>query len=223
MKTKMTAGNNFLIYSLFTILIGLIIILPSCSKDDNDSGVTAHVMIVNSAQGSSAQDFYLNNAKVNSTAVAYTESSGYITTGSGTKTAEFRNTGSTTATASSSANLEANKYYTFYFTGNSAAKTEDDMSAPPSGKAKVRYINLNSSANSNVDLSLNGTSIASNIGYQSASSFSTVNAGSHTIKVLAAGTNTLYFDLPVTLQAGKIYTIWASGNTLVSSHVIANN
>ena len=119
--------------------------------------------------------------------------------------------------------LKANKYYTFYYTGNGSTRTEDDMTAPPSGKAKVRYINLNSGVNSNVDLSINGTSIASNIAYQSASNFSTVDAGTQTIKVMAAGTSTLYFDLPVTLQAGKIYTIWASGNTLVSSHVIANN
>lgn len=225
MKTKHTRTGN--IKPLFAALLGLAIIFPSCKKDDTGLNINANVMIVNSVEGSAPQDFYLNSAKVNSQAVAYSENSGYLSTSSGNKTAEFKNSGSAQVNSTSTTALEGGKYYTFFYTGStssaSSTRTEDDMSAPPSGKCKVRYINLNSSATTNIDFSLNGTNLGTNLSYKAASGFTAVNAGTYTFKILASGTSNLYFDMPVTLQAGKIYTIWASGNTVLSSHLIAHN
>jgi hypothetical protein len=50
-----------------------------------------------------------------------------------------------------------------------------------------------------------------------------VDAGLQTFKVMVAGTSTLSFNFPVTLQAGKIYTIWASGNAASNAGVITHN
>jgi hypothetical protein len=227
MKKKITLNGN--LKSMFAILLGLVIILPSCKKDsDSDLDLNANVMIVNSVQGSAAQDFYLNGAKINTQAVAYSQTNGYISTSSGNKTAEFKNSGSSTVTATSSGNLEPGKYYTFYFTGSgssngSTAVTEDDMTPPPSGKSKVRYVNLNASSTTSADLVLNTTKLASNIAYKSASAFTTVDAGVHTFQVMVAGTSTLSFNFPVTLQAGKIYTIWASGSAASNAYVVTHN
>jgi hypothetical protein len=224
METKFTHSRNF--KYLFIILLTLAAMLPSCSKNDNND-LNANVMIVNSFEGSAAQDFYLNSAKVNTQAVAYAQSSSYISTASGDKVAEFKNTGSAQANATSNTTLEGGKYYTFYYTGSGSssqtAKTEDDMSAPPSGKCKVRYINLNANGSSNIDFSFNGTKLGSNLAYKSASSFTVMDPGTLTFKILTAGTTNLVFDMPVTLQAGKIYTLWASGSTVLTSHLIAHN
>jgi hypothetical protein len=223
MKTKISNNGKY----LFALLLGLVVILPSCKKNDSDTDVNANVMLVNSFEGSAAQDLYLNSTKVNSQAVAYGQSSGYISTTSGDKVVELKNTGSTSVNTASTANLEGGKYYTFFYSGSgsssSSTKTEDDMTPPPSGKCKVRYVNLNSTGSSNVDFSLNGAKLGSALTFKSASSFSVLDPGAYTFKVMTAGTSTLLFDLPVTLQAGKIYTIWASGNTVLSSHIITHN
>jgi hypothetical protein len=140
MKTKKTPIKTIKLFGI--AFLGLALVVSSCSKDsDTEASVNANVMIVNSLQGSAPQDFYLNSAKVNSQAVAYAQSSGYISTSTGSnKVAEFKNSGSTTVNSTSSANLEAGKYYTFYYTGSgsssSTAATEDDMTPPPSGKCK---------------------------------------------------------------------------------------
>ena len=92
MKTSVQL-NKYQFSGLLTGLVAAIMLLSSCSKDDNEMVIQgeAKVMIVNAASGSQPQDFYLDNAKVNAEAVAYSQSTTYITTGAGNeRKAEFR-------------------------------------------------------------------------------------------------------------------------------------
>src|SRR6478752_453794 len=76
MKTR----NYLKIFSSVFFFAFIIAAFSSCSKDDGASLTgSANLMIVNGAEGSAPQDYYVDNSKVTASAVAYTQHSGYIT------------------------------------------------------------------------------------------------------------------------------------------------
>ncbi|MXV13695.1 DUF4397 domain-containing protein [Hufsiella ginkgonis] len=203
---------------------------PSCTDDGEDLSASANLMIVNSAEGSAAQDFYVDDTKVNSQAVAYTQSSGYFTVSSGSRKAEFKSTGTTTVNSSSTLNLQGGKYYTVFYTGGSASAaaytTEDDRTPPSSGKAKVRFVHLSSAAAASIDLAIqNGAKIVSGLAYKTASAYSEIDPAAN-FQLFAAGSANAALTLSsLGLQAGRIYTVYISGSTSVTItyKVVANN
>lgn len=220
-----------------TILITMVGVLltSSCSKDDDNNTVNAEakVMVVNSASGSSPQDFYLDNTKINTEAVAYNQSTAYISTNSGNgRKAEFRNSGSTTVNATGNVDLLPNENYTFFYSSNAdgSGKTstafKDEKTYSSSTKAKVRFVNFASGvANANL-LVTGGATLASNIAYGSASAFNEVNPGTFTLQsTLSIGAATSFNLGSFTLQPGKLYTIYTSGSiaTSVSAKLITHN
>ncbi len=216
MKTR-----NFVnILGSFLLLVSLVTGFSSCSKDDTGAlslTGTANLMIVNGAEGSAPQDYYSDNTKVNSSAVAYGTNTSYVSTAAGNHTGQFRTSGSTTVNASSNVTFERDKYYTVYLTGSanssSTFSSEDDMSAPPAGKSKVRFVHLSSAVTSAIDLGITGGSkIISSLAYQTASAYQTVDANT-AFTLYLAGSSTASLAIPAAVQAGKIYTIYISGAT----------
>ncbi|MES2278298.1 MAG: DUF4397 domain-containing protein [Bacteroidota bacterium] len=228
-----TLKNTIEFKYLFLFMILGIAALTSCTKNDDEAtaNVSAYVMLTNSAEGSSAQDFYLDNTKLNTTAMAYTQSSGYLATSSGNHTAMFTNSGSTTANASLSLSVQGGQYYSVYFTGGSTASsnsyvtTQDDLTAPASGKAKVRFIQLSSALTTSVDFGISATNkLVSGLAYKAASAYYAVDANT-TFFLYASGSTTASLNIPVVIQAGKIYTIYVSGTTTatLTYHIVAQN
>ncbi len=208
---------------LFSTLLLITVGLSSCKKNDNNqAGVSANVMAVNSAQGSAAQDFYVDNNKLSTSAIAYTQNTSYISVGNGSHTAEFRN--STTVNSSANVNFEPGSYNTVYFTNNNeTVVTKDDRTPPPSGKARVRFVHLASAVTGAVDLGLAaGNKLVTGLAYKAASAYYDVDAAT-TFSLYAAGSSTASLSIPTTIQAGKIYTIYVSGSTAVSYNVIGQN
>ncbi len=238
MKTSIQL-NKYQFPGLLTGLVAAIMLLSSCSKDDNEMVIQgeAKVMIVNAASGSQPQDFYLDNAKVNTEAVAYSQSTTYITTGAGNeRKAEFRNVGSASANFSAYVNLSPNENYTFFYTGkvdgsgNSSAVFKDDRTAPSGNKAKVRFVNLAEGLASANLLVTGGVVFATNVMFGNASNFSEVDPGTFTLQTaLSTNTSTAVNLGSFTLQAGKIYTIYTSGSltgsaqTAISAKLITHN
>lgn len=219
---------------LFLLIIITIAALSSCKKDDdnkNNGNGSASIMVVNSAEGSTSQDLMLDNTTVSGSTVAYAQSSNYLTVNSGDHQAKFVNSGSTTANAAFNVSLQPGQHYSLYYTGDASSSssgylvTQDDLSAPASGKAKVRFVHLSSAAAATVDLGLaTGNKILSGLAYRAASAYYTVDANT-TFLLYASGSVTASLSLPTTVQAGKIYTIYLSGATsaTVTYHVIAQN
>jgi hypothetical protein len=91
----------------------------------------------------------------------------------------------------------------------------DNLTLPASGQAHVRFVHLSPDA-PNVDIvnvtgSLNTVLIADRA-YKSATDFIPLPAGTYDLEVRVAGTSTTALSLPgVTLQAGKILTVFAKG------------
>lgn len=234
MKTFKQLGKIRFVKILMSFIAGAII-LSSCSKDDNEDLLSgeAKVKIVNSASGSVAQDFYLDNTKVNAEAVAYSQSTGYIVTPAGYgRKAEFKNSGSTTANFTGYVDIMPNKNYTFFYTtkadgtGSGSAVFSDEITSSSTTKARVRFVNLASGLNSANFLITGGATLASNIAFGAASAYNDIDPGTISLQAaLAAGGSTSANLGNFTLQAGKVYTIYTSGSltATVSAGLITHN
>ncbi|MFA6944423.1 MAG: DUF4397 domain-containing protein [Pedobacter sp.] len=221
----MKTSNQLSKYQFPGLLAGLVaatMLLSSCSKDNNEVIIEGQVkvMIVNAASGSQAQDFYLDNSKVNTEAVAYSQSTSYISTGAGNeRKAEFKNSGSASANFTGYVDLTQNENYTFFYTGkadgsgNSSAVFKDEKASPSANKAKVRFVNLAEGLASANLLVTGGIVFASNVAFGSASNFSEVDPGTFALQTVLTTSTSTSVDLgSFTLQAGKIYTIYTSGS-----------
>jgi hypothetical protein len=106
----------------------------------------------------------------------------------------------------------------------------DDLTAPASGKAHVRFVHLSPNAPA-VDIAVDGGSVVfADYSFKEYSAFTPLDAGSYDLEVRAAGTSTVALDLdPITLQAGKIYTVFAkgflggTGTQALGAEIIVNN
>ena len=217
---------------LSILLAGAIAAFSSCKKNDDDGmHVSAYLMITNAAEGSAPQDMYVDNAKLSGSTVAYTQSSNYLTTSSGDHQAQFVTSGTSTANASFNLSLQGGHYYSVYYTGGASASSsnyvvaEDDHSTPPSGKARVRFINLSAALNSAVDFGISGgNKLVSGLAYRAASAYYDVDA-STSFALYLAGSSSVTLNIPTTIQAGKIYTVYISGATTATAtyHIVAQN
>jgi hypothetical protein len=218
--------------AIILTMICMIALMSSCKKNNDDVIVegTANLRVVNSVQGSSSQDFYQRDAKLTTSAVAYGESSGYLTAQSGASAISFRNTGSTSANATANVGIKANASYTvFYYTNAAGAAQingyEDDNSAPASGKSKVRFVNVGSALTNSINVvATGGAALTTGLTFGYSSSYSTIDANTAlSASILGSATSTV---IPgTTFQSGKIYTIWfdASSTTTANYHVIVQN
>jgi hypothetical protein len=88
----------------------------------------------------------------------------------------------------------------------------DDLSTPAPGKAHVRFIHLSPNAPA-VDVALEGGPVVfGNRSFKDFTPFTPLDAGTYDLEVRLAGTGTVVLPLPgITVEAGKIYTVFAKG------------
>ncbi len=216
------AGTSLLLFATF---------ITSCKKDDVDESGSANLIVVNAADGSSAQTFQLAGNTVKS-GLSFGDATNYIGTNSGNRLrAEFKNDGAEAAFASDEIDLTNGRNYTVFLAGNGQAARvklfEDDLSAPASGQAKVRFIHLSDAAPANVDIRrANGDNLVTNLKHDETSNYVNVAPGLLSLQVFAAGQSASLgnFDLSAFVD-GKIYTVYVTGSTpdKVSVHQITHN
>jgi hypothetical protein len=217
---------------LATVIFISVLLFSSCKKNNNDVTVVegnAKFKVVNTVQGSSAQDFYQDNTKVNTSAIAYGEASDYLTVKSGSSTLFFKSTGTQTVNASANVGVSANLNYTvFYYsngsgTGQIAGLANDDT-APAAGKARVRFINFGAALSNSVNIISNGSVIVSGLTYGSVSAYTTIDANVD-LNLTVIGSTTTSAIPGASFQSGKIYSVWfdASNTTTAQYHVVTQN
>ncbi len=208
--------------------MALALCVVSC-KDDTDENVdtTVSLTLVNTVEGSSNQDFYLNDSKSNSN-LSY-GSSASISTTTGTKTAVFKNTGSTTANATTTVNITANSNQSLFFVkqadGSYSINAYANENASTSGKAKVRFINVSSTLLAAVNVTTStGTSLVSALAFKAASAYQTIDANT-SLNVNTTGSLETTTISGTEFQAGKVYTVWfdSATTTKVKYHIIVQN
>jgi hypothetical protein len=72
---------------------------------------------------------------------------------------------------------------------------------------------------SEIDVSIDGNSFASNVAYGTASDYVSVGSGSHTLQVYPPGVATAYIDKTISLTSGDKYTV-LSANVLSSANAL---
>ncbi|MHA4894804.1 DUF4397 domain-containing protein [Pedobacter sp. PWIIR3] len=212
-----------------SLAMTVLFFLSSCKKDEDNAKLTASLTIVNSVEGSAAQDVYINDAKTSSSAVAYASASSNISTSTGTKTIVFKNTGSSTVTASATINADANSSQSIFLVkradGSYGVNTYAKDNATVSGKAKVRFVNVAPLLSGAVNVTTStGAAIISGLAFQAASAYQTVDANT-ALNVSMTGSLEVTTISATELEAGKNYIVWfdSSTTTKVKYHVVLQN
>lgn len=191
-----------------------LLLLTSCSKTTDKS----NVMVIHASPDAPNVDVLVDNVKVSAlTNVAYGTASTYNILDAGKRNIKVNATGQTTSVITTDQTLEKDASYSIFATGKLSAiapvVTKDDLTAPASGKAHIRFAHLSPDAPA-VDIFVKGTTtkLFSNAAFKSVSSFLPVAAASYELEVKLTGTNTTVLVIPaIKLESGKIYTAYAKG------------
>jgi len=101
--------------------------------------------------------------------------------------------------------------YTMQGTGNvGLIAMQDNNLPPPSGKAKLRVVNASSDSTA-YDAYAGSTLLVSNLAPATASAYQVLDPATYTLAFDPAGTSTPATSIAATLEAGKIYTVYAYG------------
>jgi hypothetical protein len=114
--------------------------------------------------------------------------------------------------------LKSGLKYSLFITGQFGNKSDttvftvDTASIPAIGRGKIRLVNVSPTAISGLDLSANGTQAFSKVLYLKFSKFIELPVGNYDFQVSATGSTNVLKDMPgVTIQDGRLYTIYAYG------------
>ncbi|MCX2429352.1 DUF4397 domain-containing protein [Pedobacter sp. GR22-10] len=212
MKTKNYLGlSTKIICALFVITLTF----SACKKDwNNDPIEAAGIGFVHASPGTAALDYILDNQKIGS--FSYTNDRGYFAAYPGTRLVGVSKKDSLKYLTNGTAALKGGSFYSVFVVDTLKSTklllVEDDLKAPETDKAKVRFINL-SPGSSPLDLAVEGnaTALFTSKAFKEFTPFTSINpSDNYTFQVKQAGTVTA--TLPaVKIEKGKIYTIWAKG------------
>jgi hypothetical protein len=223
---------------MLTLAAGLAALtLTACSDDDDNNPVSStpnsSVMVVHASPNAPAVDLLVDNSPALS-GLAFPNNTGYVPLPSGQRNVKVNAANSTTTVINENLNLDPNKNYTV-FAVDSLSKIdvvvlEDNLAAPAAGKAHVRFVHLSPNAPA-VDVAVTGGPVLfPNVSFKGSIDFTPVDAGTYNLEVRLYNSSTVVLPLPnITLQDGKIYTVFAkgfagaTGATALGAEIILNN
>ena len=202
--------KQFLSFTSVALLLSLVM-LSSCKKDEEATKNYANVLVTHASPDAPGVDLLISDAKQNTSALNYPLNTGYIQVEAGTRNIKVNVAGTPTSVINADLTLEKDKNYSV-FAIDSVSKLTDDLTAPASGKAHIRFIHL--APNSpQVDFSVVGGSVDfTNKSFKDYTAFTPVDAGTYSISVRLTQTQSFFAALQgINLQAGKIYTVFTKG------------
>ncbi|RZK81047.1 MAG: DUF4397 domain-containing protein [Pedobacter sp.] len=203
---------------LFFVALGFTLLFASCVKkpDEVPTG-EAKVRFVNAASGTEAQDMYINGGRFLTQSITYRNFTPYLGYNSGFNFFAFTNTNTEVVNSGVDYASAIDSYTTIFQYRNLnkaiiADPIPDDMTLPPNGKARVRFIHLNHFLNNYMRVTaVGGAEIVPALSFRSASKYFDIDPGT---KFIASGTGiTNAPEVNINAVAGKIYTVWFSGET----------
>ncbi len=229
-----TTIKNFL---MLAIALPLAFSVTSCKDDEEETPAPSvdksSVLVTHASPDAPGVDLLVDNTKVNSAALTFPNSTGYLSVNAGTRNIKVNVAGTSTSVINADLPLTKNASYSIFAVNTVSSieplVIEDDLSAPASGNAHVRFIHLSPDAPA-VDIAADGGAVVfPDYTFKEYSDFTPLPAGSYDLEVRVAGTSTVALDLdPIVLEAGKIYTVFAkgllagSGNQALSAQIIVN-
>ncbi len=215
--------------TLLSLTVIAMAAFAACSKKDNTPANAASIMFVNGCVSPTTTnlDGRINNTAVSgATNISYPRSSGYKSVTAVNNAGVTMNVTSLgTQLIGGTESLVVNGHYSVFAGGMNVAPsyvfTTDDLTAPTSGKAKVRFINL-CGDNISVSCYLGANKIDSNVGYKTCTRYYEVATGS--LNVTMVDQSVLVNSATIinqTLLAGKIYTFMLTGTTTATTTAAA--
>ena len=209
MKTKISILAS-------VILMSSAVLFTSCKKDE-DVHEHANVMVVHASPDAPGVDLLVDGTKKNSAALNFPNNTGYLELEAGTRNLKVNVAGTTTTVINADVPFTKDMSYSVFAVDSvsviSAIVLTDDLTAPAAGKAHVRFIHLSPDAPAvDVAVASTGDVVFGNKAFKEYTAFTPLAAGSYSLDVRVAGTSTVALVLPtITLEAGKIYTVYAKG------------
>ena len=192
------------------------VLFSSCTKDEPDTP-KARVVVTHASPDAPGVDLLVDNSKVNSAPLNFPSNTGYLSVNTGIRNIKVNVAGTTTSVINADITFEKDKNYSIFAVDAvskiSAIALEDDLTAPAAGKAHVRFAHLSPDAPA-VDFAAasTGAVVFPNSAFKKTTGFTPLNAGTYNLDVGVAGTSTVALVLAaVTLEAGKIYTVFTKG------------
>lgn len=210
--------------SFFRVLAGMgavaaLLFAAGCGSNGNAS------LRVVQASPDTGQVNVLLNSKTISSDIGYAGSTGYISVDSGSPNLQVTPINSSTPIVNETVTL-ASTSNTTVIVANYAANVEglvlsDNNTDPPTGDAQLRVVNAAPGiSTADVYFVPSGSSLATiapiitSLGFESASSYETLTAGTYQIFLTVPGTKNAYFSTgQITLTSGQIRTVVALNST----------
>lgn len=215
--------------SLFALIFLLAIFISSCGKSSssNAAALNTQYQIVNLNSAIGSVDLYVHYIKVNTSSYFYPNSSGYFYLPSITTPFQIRpGTTLTAGTVAPSYNiltlnstLVSNTRYTLMLMGLTkdtvySIFTADTSSTPSQGKGKIRFVNASPNNLGQITVTANDTTAFAGVPFKTMTKFIELTAGVYDFKMYQTGSSDVLLDKPnVTIQDGKIYTLYCYGLT----------
>ena len=207
--------KNFLALTSATLFISLVM-LSSCKKEEEVTKSYAKVLVTHASPNAPGVDLLVDNSKQNTAALSFPSNTGYLQVEAGTRNIKVNVSGTSTTVINADLALSKDQNYSVFAIDSvskiSALVLTDDLTAPASGKAHIRFVHLSPNAPA-VDVALAGGAVVfGNKAFKDYTAFTPLDAGTYNLEVRVAGTTPPVLPLPgIVLQAGKIYTVFAKG------------
>ncbi|WP_442794884.1 DUF4397 domain-containing protein [Pelobium manganitolerans] len=213
--------KSLLVKSLALVLMAVVFF--SCAPEEVPDRVgEAQLRIVNAVADDLAYGFYINDTLKTGAPLAFGEASGYLNVSAGTNQVYTERQGQLLPTTKFDFYLDQNKRHTLFLAGKPGTDsliyiaTVDRSTALTDTMATVRFINVSADAK---DLNLvfqknlvDSVNAIKNINYRTASAYTNVRAGNYFLRVkLTTGSSSLANLDNISLDAGKVYTVWTKG------------
>lgn len=204
---------------VFCIAVSVAAVCVSgCSEEETTTPTVAkaNITVIHASPDAPGVDLLIDNSKINSAALAFPKNTGYLALDAGARNVKVNVAGSNTTVINQTLTLGESKYYSLFAIDSvsklGALLLNDDLTTPAAGKAHVRFVHLSPNAPA-VDIALKGGAVLfPNTAFKGYSAFTPLDAGSYNLEVRVAGTATVALPLNgITLEAGKIYTVFARG------------
>jgi hypothetical protein len=226
-------------YMIIAGLMAISLIGAGCSDDSENpiqstTPATAKVLIVHASPDAPGVDILVDNGPAAVSNLQFPENTGYVSLNSGMRNVKVNVNNTTTTVINADLSLDADMNYSV-FAVNSVNNIEplvlvDDLTPPAAGKAHVRFVHLSPDAPA-VDIAVTGGPVVfGNVAFKGYQGFTPLDAGTYNLEVRLAGQSTVALSLPgITLQSGKIYTVFArgfasgSGAQALGAEIIVNN
>ncbi|BAU53106.1 DUF4397 domain-containing protein [Mucilaginibacter gotjawali] len=208
---------------IFACVAFLVFVISSCGKSGNASpkGLNIQYEILNLSPDMMPVSLFIDNKQVNSAPYIFGVRQGYFYVPSTDVPYQIRSvqySGTTYLTRTDS--LKAGAKYSLFIVGSrgdgsdTTIFTVDTSGTPTPGRGKIRFVDASPSGTGGLDVLANDTPLFSGVAYQKISKYIELPVGNYDLKIQPTGTTTVIKELtPVTIQDGRLYTLYAYGYT----------